>query len=342
MKIGFKLLILILLVFPFSNSIGKTRSEIQIDKNKIAKKQLADSIKAESEIAMKNLEPYAGYYKCEDILKIFEVEKERIITELFRSYDQKDEKQIAPDSSIIGNYSEFDWNINNDSADVKVPSSKVLERNKSLGDTPDHFLYFQEYPHSQPRGGSCFDGDTPVLTLQCDNDNKDCRIEHTDMYDLYKDDYVLSSTLSVISDPRYQTDCWAWVRGVQVGKLHTSDGERFKVVTYKTSDESEVEVRVTPKHRFYMRASSKENWYWIRVGENNFVEGVVLYSDCKGGSCKVTKIYDSKYSQNYLQKFLEWIGLWSPRVFNPVVPDTFVYYVGPDEDHKILVHNKMF
>lgn len=214
------------------------------------------------------------------------------------------------------------------------PSQLQLAEHASFSDQPAH-------PTRRPRreaAGSlsdsftlpnrCFEGKTKVCRL--DMAVREPKMKLVPIADLKRSDLVLSSTQSMIEDPRYQLTCWGEVTDVVKGKVHND--EPYRRIRYQDAHEKKGLLRVTPLHRFWSRAKTRDSWSWRTAQELS--TGDELYS-LEDGIATVTESVEmlgKGAERNYRDGFI---------VYNLTIHNSHTYFVFPNTRNcaGLLVHN---
>lgn len=189
-----------------------------------------------------------------------------------------------------------------------------------------------------PRPGFCFRENTTVVTLSSDKTQKsEIAISQfkapVRKGGVAKYDYILSSTLALIPNQKFQVDCWAEVKKRIVGNVES--GDKYNELTYTNVKSGEsYTLEVTPAHNFYCQADDK-TCKWQKAA--SLLPSALLVSGCEGEVCKlsVNKELSAPYGSwfGFGQRFLERAFF----VYN-FTTETHLYYVGK-EGAKVLVHN---
>ncbi|MBI3535187.1 MAG: hypothetical protein HY072_06855 [Deltaproteobacteria bacterium] len=164
----------------------------------------------------------------------------------------------------------------------------------------------------------CFFGDTTVVILQ---GGKKRVMPIKDLQTILSTDtnvYVLSSTRDVISDPKYQQASWAKISQVFSRKLKM--GDKYFEITYQSEGKEPLVLKVTSLHPFFC---SKQE------GDGSSTSEHKLYS-INGTFAHILNVKELTVGEND-----------DIEVFTMTIPETHVYYVGPEES-AVLVHNAKF
>ena len=279
---------------------------------------LAKSIAA---IKMRFNQPYslyAGYPMCEDVFKRKTDENNTLLAEL-----------IPP--ALRPYYNEMDH---------AFPSIAAKDESLQHADYPRHPIVHPRFRRT--RGGfSCFAGETLIPTLQQSSIASEASysIVSKEIYFINNGEYVLSSTVQYMSDPRYVTDCWDQVVLVTAGEV--CDGEKYETISFRSENSREtITVVATPDHRFYVDSYLSDGWAWEKAQDLS-VHGYRLMAGSKASAnhqlCDVVSKEEDTAVDNPFGAF------WLPddttfNVFNLGTALTDTFYVGT-ETTKALVHN---
>lgn len=178
-------------------------------------------------------------------------------------------------------------------------------------------------------GSGCFVRGTSVYRLEYERDpetdtyeiikgddfaNKDINkfyIKEVPINDIYKGEWVLSSTYSVAD---VAVDCWGKVDSVFKNTLRYHKGEKYMMIKYET-DEGRYVLNATKEQPFLVKVG--EEWRWVRVTDKEFVPGVELFAANSDDNCIVSQITESKAPP--INKAFSHLGIGNIEIFDLLV-----------------------
>jgi hypothetical protein len=148
-------------------------------------------------------------------------------------------------------------------------------------------------------------------------------------------EFVLSSTMPLTSDARYQLECWGKVRERVAGFVHPSETlQHVNVLDEESGDR--FELVVTPKHRFYTTPYNQKDFSWCTA--DKLEECQELYTGTSSQTPEVKTDDRHLRIESVREERLGYGSIESVPVYNLMVEGTNVYFVG-NRVHRLLVHN---
>lgn len=337
------LIAILMTIIPFSNSFAEN------------KKNKQDELTAQIESLRERsheYERYGGYPFCSEIIDTLIVDCKAILDAVASGVLKEADEQVKTCLSTQPRANELLSELKLSAKfDLKFPSDETIEQNRKYSELPSD----DEPTYSV---GGCFRGDTKVYRLKLDTgwfsistggwalsslvvdgymnvkklDKTKLYTQKTDIKDVEKDQYVLSSTIGVIDDHKYHAPCWTKVTGVFKSTLakegYKKGYKRFLTIEYKRPEQSDKKISkliLTPLHRLYSRKITSGIWDWVEAGNlvsNGYLH--LFYDDfALGTEYEIEDVYDFQANED-------------TDIYNLKLFETFTYYVG---DPPVLVHN---